>query len=293
MIKYIKPELLKSVLKNISLDFDSDYVEVIEKIKNKIREYYSSIKMDKFSSKPKLIIGLSGGVDSAVVTTLASKAIGSDNIITINMPAFKDTNGINRAKKLSIMLGTNHHIINIKPIISNYTNLIDANLQIKEIDKTDKIRNGNIASRTRITILYDFAKLFNGRVLGTMIRTEYLLGYAAKWGTPMCYDFGILNHLYKFELYIIGKLLRIPKEIYNSTPTTGYYLGQSHKDEIGANLFELDAIAYLLFQKKLTPAHVITKLNIDEELIIKFLKWHKSNFHKFNKIQQSIKLRNF
>ena len=113
----------------------------------------------------------------------------------------------------------------------------------------DKIRIGNFSSRARVSILYDLQKILNGRVLGTSNRTEYVQGYAAKYGTPISCDFGVLDDLYETDIYELGKLLQIPEEIMRVKPSTGYYAGQTHEKELGATLEEQDAAAYLLFEK--------------------------------------------
>lgn len=96
----------------------------------------------------------------------------------------------------------------------------------------------------------------NAKVLGTGNRTEYVQGYAAKWGTPMAFDFGVLDELYKADVYRIAEVLQVPGKIVEQEPSTGYFPGQTHERELGATLKEQDAGAYLLFEKRMTPGEI-------------------------------------
>lgn len=91
---------------------------------------------------------------------------------------------------------------------------------------------GNIASRLRINLIYAIAKEKNALVLGTSNRTEFLQGYATKYGTPISCDFGILDDLYKTDILEIAAAIGVPKEILTRKPTTGFYPGQLHEVEL-------------------------------------------------------------
>jgi NAD+ synthase len=121
----------------------------------------------------------------------------------------------------------------------------------------DRMRIGNFASRARIAILYDIARKVNGKILGTGNRTEFVQGYAAKYGTPISFDFGVLDELYKLDIYALAEVLKVPEEIITRVPTTGYFPGQTHEKELGATWEEQDALAFLLFEKSMQMEEII------------------------------------
>ena len=259
-------------------------------------------KIKKFFYKNKanvLLIGLSGGVDSSLVTTLAVEAVGEKNVFAVNLPFFKDEKGTLLANILASSLKlSNFLVISINEIVQRKIEAINyiGNPLLKiETEKDlqnlkDKIRIGNLASRTRISILYDLSKALHGLVLGTGGKVEFMLGYLAKYGTPFSYDYGILNNLYKAEIYILAKNLNIPEEIINAEPTTGYYIGQTHEDELGATLEELDAISYLLFEIKENPAEIIEKYKVEENFVKKIIEIHNKTKHKRQLFNSYIKI---
>lgn len=231
--------------------------------------------------RPRFLIGLSGGVDSSLATTLAVNAVGKDAVLPITMPARPDDKqSVEMAKLVRNFLSYTDdesypYLIDIEPIIRSHIGVMFA-LPIPQIqlgesyyqqEKEEKMRSGNFASRVRAAVLYDFARAVRGRVLGTVNRTEFCQGYNAKYGTPISYDFGVLNQLYKIDIYEIAKILQIPQEIIETEPTTGYFEGQTHEGELGATIEEQDIFAYLLFEKNLSPEYVVKEYQANPEFV--------------------------
>ena len=231
-----------NIEKHFSSDifFNLDYSELLKTIKRQI------IRYSQKEGEPIFILGLSGGIDSAVVAYLIRYSLGPEKLLTLNLPYFRTDNGINRARMVSSQLGNQHFEISIKELVDQKITLLNSHYHKKYRIKKNSLvvsernRIGNLASRLRINIFYDFARTYNARVLGTANKVELILGYATKWGTPFSFDYGILNDFYKYHIQKFAEILKVPSKIINAKPSTGFYLDQSHEKEIGVNLFLLE-----------------------------------------------------
>ena len=287
--RHFPSETIDSVLAEIKLE---DYKQIVSDVCNQINEYYQ--KLPEFDGKkPKLIIGLSGGIDSTIVSYLATRAVGAENVITINMPAYDGDESVEKANLVSKILGTGHYTIPINSIVEAETDNISKYFPIKPESETGKIRTGNYASRTRVAVLYDIAREVNGKILGTGNRTEFVQGYAAKWGTPISFDFGVLDDLYKADVYAIAEVLGVPQEIIDAVPTTGYYKGQSHEAELGATLEEQDVAAYLLFEKGMSKEEIVKGFGASADYLDSMLQRYSRSADKRVIRQEHVTLRNF
>ncbi|MBU0460049.1 MAG: NAD(+) synthase [Nanoarchaeota archaeon] len=287
--KHFPPESIDYVLSEIRLD---DYEQTVSNICNQISEYYQ--RLPKFDGKkPKLIIGLSGGIDSTIVSHLATRAVGAENVITINMPAYDEDESIEKSNLVSRVLETEHYIIPIKSIVEAEVQNISKYFPINSEIETGKIRTGNYASRARVAVLYDIAREVNGKILGTGNRTEFVQGYAAKWGTPISFDFGVLDDLYKVDVYAIAEVLGVSQEIIDAVSTTGYYKGQSHEEELGATLEEQDVAAYLLFEKGMSKEAIVKEFGASADYLDSMLQRYSRSADKRAIRQEHVALRNF
>lgn len=281
-----------NVLNEMRSRHKGGYIPLLDSITSQIYSFYKKNGIAN-KGKIKFIIGLSGGIDSSLVTCLAVKAVGVENVIPITMPARStDTESVIKAAIAREKFGLNNSTINyvipieeivlkeIETINNLNCDLVRINTDSESQDFTDKIRIGNFASRTRIAILYDLAKKINGRILGTGNKPEFVQGYAAKYGTPISYDYGVLDDLYKIDIIELAKITGVPDEIINSVPSTGYFPGQTHKQELDASIEEQDVIAYLLFEKKLTLSTVVTHYGVKEDFVQLTLERYKNSAHK-------------
>ncbi|OGG02863.1 hypothetical protein A2W14_06465 [Candidatus Gottesmanbacteria bacterium RBG_16_37_8] len=201
----------------------------------------------------KVVIGLSGGVDSAASCTLAVKALGVENVLGVILPygdfykeAVSDAGIL--AKELNLP-SKNLITVDIKPLVENY---------LHSNPDMDKLRTGNFIVRTRMMIIYDLAKKYKALVLGTENKTEFLLGYFTRFGDEAS-DIEPIRELYKTQVWQLARYLEVPSNIIEKKPTAGMWLGQTDEGELGFSYKDADRILFLHIDKKLSEKEIIEK----------------------------------
>lgn len=188
-----------------------------------------------------IVVGLSGGVDSAVAATFCCRAIGGEKVLGLSLPSVvSNPADIVDAASLCNQLGMEHRVVNIDPMLNGFKTIPEF--------KESRYLLGNLMARIRMTVLYYHANRDNTIVCGTSNRSEYMLGYCTKFGDNAA-DFQPLLHLYKTEVYVIAKELGIPESIINKTPSAGLWEGQSDEKEIGLSYAEIDRSLQALEQQ--------------------------------------------
>lgn len=198
-----------------------------ERAVKKTAEYFEK------ASVRKAVLGLSGGIDSALAAKLLCDAIGKENVFAILMPdAISSRKDIEHAVGLCKLLGIKHKVINIEPIL-------------RQIRKSSLIKSrlaeGNAKARIRMVLLYAYANSNRALVVGTTNRTELKLGYFTKYGDGGC-DLMPLAGFYKSEIFKLASMLGLPQEIINKKPSAGFWKGQSDEKEIGMSYARIDEI---------------------------------------------------
>ncbi len=213
-------------------DFDK------EKVKNILISFIQN-EIEKFGFK-KVVVGLSGGIDSALSCTLATLALGKDNVIPVFMP-YKTSSkeSYRHAKLLCEKLDLKLNIIDITPQIDMYFEKVEKIFPTEKL----KLRKANKMARERMSILYDIAYENNALVLGTSNKSEILLGYFTRWG-DQANDLNPIGDLYKTQVWELSKYLNIPEEIIKKPPSADLWVGQTDEKEIGVPYKVLDKILY-------------------------------------------------
>lgn len=181
-----------------------------------------------------VVVGVSGGIDSAVAAALAVQALGPERVIGVSMPSATNDPADHRdAEALCQSWGIEFLTVPLDGVVS--TGFADPVLT------DDRLLRGNFTARVRMAVLYNIAASRNALVCGTSNRTEYLIGYSTKWGDAAA-DLQPLLHLWKQDVYAIAEDLNLPQAIIAKTPSAGFWEGQSDEEELGISYKELDAV---------------------------------------------------
>jgi NAD+ synthase len=203
-----------------------DFVSVQKRI-----EDFMSQKVKDARSKG-IVLGLSGGVDSAVVAFLAANALSPDNVRALIMPSpVNSKSDMEDAKELANNLGINYDIIPLKSILQAYS----ASL------KPDEAAIANLTARIRMTLLYYEANRLNYLVAGTGNKSELSVGYFTKYGDGAC-DILPIGDLYKTHVWELAKNMKLPQKIIDKKPSAGLLPGQTDEKEMGVDYEELDKV---------------------------------------------------
>lgn len=201
----------------------------------------------------KALIGVSGGVDSAVSLTLTVGALGAIHVHPVMLPyGLLNNEGANDANALIAKLkipSKNSVIINIQPFVDSVV-LWDP--------KMDVLRRGNVMARMRMVVLYDLSKKLNALVVGTENKTEHLLGYYTRFGDEAS-DIEPIRHLYKTQVYDLAAYVGVPKKILQKPPTAGLWKGQTDEGEFGFTYQEADEILSLYFDDHVSKSAIVKK----------------------------------
>lgn len=224
-----------------------DYGKVVETIKTFLCERI----------KGGVVVGISGGIDSATVAYLAANALGRENVLGLIMPYYENRD-VDDAKLVCESLGIEYKVVNIRPIVDTFASSLGF--------QPDNRSLGNIMARTRMVLLYAHANQLNRFVLGTSNRSEFLVGYFTKWGDGAS-DYAPLINLYKTEVWEIAKLLGVPEKIIEKKPTAGLWEGQTDEDELGISYKLLDEILWRLVDLKMPKDRIAEELGISVERV--------------------------
>ncbi|NJE54539.1 NAD+ synthase [Thermococcus sp. 21S9] len=228
-----------------------DYNSVVEIITAFIRE-----KVDEARAEG-VVIGISGGIDSATTAYLAVRALGKEKVLGLIMPYYQNRD-VEDAKLVCSSLGIECREINIRPIVDSFVSQLGF--------QPDKRSLGNIMARTRMVLLYAHANERNLLVLGTSNRSEFLTGYFTKWGDGAS-DYAPLINLYKTEVWEIAKLVGVPERIIEKKPTAGLWEGQTDEDELGISYRLLDEILWRLVDLLKDKEEIAEELGIPIERV--------------------------
>jgi NAD+ synthase len=209
----------------------------------------------------RLVVGLSGGVDSATVAFLAARAIGADNLLAVRMP-YRSSSAASEADAMRVVtaLGCHTELIEITPMVDPMLALIS-----DDDEATLQVRRGNVMARQRMIVLYDRSAAFDALVAGTSNKTEALLGYGTLHG-DMAAAIAPIGDLYKSQLRAVAGELGVPEGILAKPPSADLWPGQTDEGELGATYDDLDRILFALVDRRWSMERCVAA-GLDAELV--------------------------
>jgi NAD+ synthase len=212
------------------------------------------------------LLGLSGGIDSALVAYLVAEAIGPHQLLCLLMP-YRTSSPASRvdAEEVVARLGCHSRVVDISPIVDGYfgATSIDGPSEpgapgaagAAAID-TSPVRRGNFMARARMAVLYDASVSWGGLVVGTGNKTESLIGYTTLFGDSAC-AFNPIGDLYKTQVRQLALAMGVPEAILRKAPSADLWPGQTDEGEAGFVYHELDRLLYWMIDRRRTDAELL------------------------------------
>jgi NAD+ synthase len=187
------------------------------------------------------VIGLSGGIDSALSCALATEALGPENVLAVRMPyKSSSVDSMEDAEKTAARFGVPTKTVEI-------TSMVEPVIQLDP--QISNVRKGNLMARARMILLYDQSEAFKGLVIGTSNKTEILLGYTTMWG-DMASALNPIGDLYKTQVRQLARAMDIPQSVIDKAPSADLWQGQTDEGELGFTYEEVDKLLYLLMDRR-------------------------------------------
>ncbi len=200
------------------------------------------------AGRRRLVVGLSGGVDSATSAAIACRALGGRKVLCALLPyRTSSADSVRDARRVARLLGASTVTIDISPMVDVY---------FRRQRGATRVRRGNKMARERMSILYDLSSKHDALVLGTSNKTELMLGYGTIFGDTAC-GLNPLGDLYKTQVRQLALHLGIPQPIVWKTATADLWRGQSDEGELGYRYVDIDRLLVLLVDRRATREEAV------------------------------------
>ena len=241
----------------------------MNKIKNIKQNLMSFLKEEVLKTGlKKVTLGLSGGLDSAVVAVLC-KEVFDDNLNCVLMPSqFSSKASIDDAIELCKKFDIKYEIVSIEPMLSAY---------LKNMQESS-LRIGNFSARFRMSVLYDISARENSLVVGTSNKSELLLGYGTIFGDLAC-AINPIGDIYKSDLFEFAKYLGVNDSILKKAPSADFYEGQSDEADLGYSYSKIDSLLKKMIDENRSKDELLA-LGFEDEFIETIKKRVKINEFK-------------
>ena len=204
----------------------------------------------------KVVVGLSGGLDSAIVAVLC-KEVFEDNLSVVLMPSHMSSDtSAEDAIELCEKFDISYETVEIAPMVKGY---------FDNVQDATSLRIGNLSARMRMSVLYDISARDNSLVIGTSNKSEILLGYGTIFGDIAC-AINPIGNMYKSDEFEFAKFLGVTQAIIDKKPSADLWEGQSDEEELGYSYKNMDDVLKLLIDEGKTRTELISQ-GIDGELI--------------------------
>jgi NAD+ synthase len=245
-----------------------DFSETQKRICRFIKEYVEN------TGAKGIVLGLSGGIDSATIAALSSLAIGGENVIGLMLPESENFNqkDVDDAKGVAEQFHLETQVCDI----SDALNCIYGTIPV--FDQSDKLCKGNVKARTRMISLYYYANKQSRIVCGSSDKSESMMGYFTKWGDAAG-DIAPIMDLYKTQVRKLAIYLGIQKELAEKPSTPSLWPNQLAESELGIKYEKLDLVLFGL-ERFMSPEEIAEQLGIEEVLVNKVKTRWLANEHK-------------
>ncbi len=208
-----------------------------------------------------VVVGLSGGLDSAVVAVLAQKVF-NDNLLCVKMPShYSSQSSLDDADELCRDFNLNSITASIEPMLKAYEELHS---------DMDNLRKGNFSSRMRMSTLFDISARENALVLGTSNKSELMLGYGTLYG-DLASAINPIGDMYKSEVFEFARYLGVTKSIIEKPPSADLWDGQSDEADLGYTYAQLDVAMKLYVEDRLSRDEIVAK-GVDAKMLDMIIK---------------------
>lgn len=216
------------------------------------------------------VLGLSGGIDSALSLCVAARAMGPENVLAIMMPyATSSPESEGHARLLADQLGVRQSVVEITPQIDAY---------FQRFPDASRLRRANKMARERMTILYDHSVSHSALVVGTSNKTEALLGYTTLWG-DMASAVNPIGDLYKTQVRQLAAYMQVPQVIIDKPPTADLWAGQTDEGELGLTYAEVDQVLYRMIDLRWSLPELVAA-GFDEVFVRRVFEMVKGSQYK-------------
>ena len=203
------------------------------------------------------VLGLSGGIDSALVAYLTAEAIGADRLLCVQMPyRTSSPASLSDAEEVVRRVGATSELVDITPMVDGFYG---------QTSDASSLRRGNFMARMRMAVLYDRSVTWNGLVVGTGNKTESLIGYTTLFGDSAC-AFNPIGDLYKSQVRQMAAAIGVPDEILRKAPSADLWPGQTDEQEAGFDYPTLDRLLFWRIDKRRSIDEVVA-LGFPREMI--------------------------
>jgi NAD+ synthase len=242
-----RPEPLFELPEELAIDTDVARTVIAEFIRGQLRQ----------AGFERVVLGLSGGIDSALVACLVAEAIGADHLLCVLMP-YRTSSDASRADAELVVeqLGAASELVDISPMVDAF---------FATAPDASAVRRGNVMARQRMTVLYDRSVTWGGLVVGTGNKTESLIGYTTLFGDSAC-AFNPIGDLYKSQVRQIAEAMGVPDRIISKAPSADLWPGQTDETEAGFSYPVLDRLLYWRIDRRRSDEEM-AELGFDPELV--------------------------